>query len=214
MASIKEKPFLIALPRDPNRSEGLHVSVLIRDLALQAGYLDKKYADSDIDEDPELVYLGMLWERGILEQHPEITGHPGEFVEDGIAMSPDGVSDDPVYPFALHEIKLTKKSCPKTPNLILSVPKWWMYVTQMKCYLKALRSRRAYLHVGFVNNSYQFMRRRLDDDTKIDEKMMSYKIYNMRFTDEEIRENWQMILNHRRTMIRQGKLRKDGTPKE
>lgn len=201
MAKIKEIPFKLLLPRDPNRSPGLHVSTVIRDLALQAGYLDRKYEEKDIDEDPELVLLGMAWETEILKQHPEIMPHPGEFVVDGIAMSPDGVSESEHYPFDLHEIKLTKKSCPKTVNLIMSVPKWWMYITQIKCYLRALESRQAYLHVGFVNSGYQFMR---GDMTG---KMMDYKIYDIHFTAEEIRDNWTMIRNHVKTMKRQGKLK-------
>lgn len=205
MARIKEVPFKLILPRDSNRSTGLHVSDIIRDLALQAHYLDKKYADSDIDEDPELVLLGMAWEKEILLQHPEIHGHPGEFVVDGIAMSPDGVSESQHYPFDLHEIKLTKKSRPKTVNLIMTVPKWWMYITQMKCYLRALESRQAFLHVGFVNNSYAFLRGR--DNVDVNEAMMAYRIYDIKFTWEEIRDNWTMIKNHEKTMRRQGKIK-------
>lgn len=201
---IRELDFELTVPRDAKRSKGVHLSDVIRDIALRSGYLDKKYAGKDIDEDPEFIMLGMAWEHIVLEMHPNILPHPMEYCLDRIYMSPDGITTGSKYDLEIHEIKLTKKSRPGKASDLATVGKWWMYLTQIKGYLKAIESRQAYLHVGFVNDNYSFFRSRSNEEIV---KMMSYKIYDLEFKQHEIDENWRMMVNHRKLMIEEGKFR-------
>lgn len=189
----------------PTRSPGVHLSEVIRDLALRGGILDKKFANDDIEDHPERIALGLAWEEWVSKQHPEICFHPGEVMVDGISMSVDGVSvgSDELSIFgqegtALHEIKLTWKSARKP------IDEQWMWITQVKGYLHGLsfmqktKVRRAYLHPFYVNGNYS----RSPGDPLGGPK---YMIYGMEFSDLEIAENWSMLTSHRDRMFGSGK---------
>jgi hypothetical protein len=184
------------------RSPGLHVSEVIRDLAVRGGQLDKKYVDADLS--PEKIELGLAWEERVAKHHPEICFHPGEMQVDGISMSVDGISyiePDEVSIFtvdgvgALHEFKLTWKSSKK------DISGEWMWLTQIKSYLHGMSvtskpkvtMRSAFLHVYWVNGDYGWMRGGTGSGSR-------YEIFGMRFTDLEIFENWSMITGHARRL--------------
>jgi hypothetical protein len=114
-------------------------------------------------------------ERSLVERRAGIF-RPGEIVKDGIAMSPDGICIDD---WTLEEFKFTWKSSNGAPE----DPKFWGWIIQMKAYCHALEINRARLRAFFVNGDYKA-------------KTPEYKVWQFVFTDEELHENWQMIVQH------------------
>lgn len=196
MPRIKQLEFKLKLPRDGNRSKGLHVSDIIRDLAFRHGYLDIKWKDNDIESDPERAVEGLAFEKWLFTEHyNHILHQPGEVTLDGIAGSPDGLSFDPDI---LHECKFTWKSLPKrTSDLVDGNPKWWMYLTQIQAYLKMLNMRTCHLHIYFVNGNYKW-----DHPQGVG---TCYRVYEMKFSTWELDENWAMIRNHAKHLRRTSK---------
>lgn len=175
------------------RSTGLHLSDIIRDLSLKGGMLDKKYADGPMS--PEKIELGIAWEERLAKHHPEICFHPGEVVVDGIPMTIDGVSyaDGEVTTFgvdgdgAIHEFKLTWKSMRR------DITEEFMWLAQIKGYCRGFWLNNAFLHVYWVNGNYS----RTPGDPNAGPQ---YHIYGLEFTPLEIQENWHMILAHKARM--------------
>lgn len=217
---VIEEPFQLRLPRDGNRSVGIHLSEILRSLAFISKVLDIKY-DTPLDENnSEMMQLGLALEDYLaLYQHPEIAFHPGELMLDGIAMSPDGISivDSEDYActigveegtFILHEFKLTRKSSRDfKESLRMRAKKCLLWLWQIMAYRYALNKRVegdqvclvAKLHVWFVNGNYS-------RDDKDPEAMPRYKIYRLVFTAEELQENWTMITSHKEQMLESGQL--------
>jgi hypothetical protein len=198
---VWEVPFKIQLDRGTGRSPGLHVSEVIRDLALRGGILDRKWATDNIEDAPERVALGLAWEEWIHKQHPEICFHPGEIIVDDVAMSIDGASfnEDEASIFtsdsdgAVHEFKLTWKSSryPVTDD--------WMWMAQLKSYIHGMRvSSVAKINVGFMHVFY--VMGNYGKDRTDPESNPRYKIFGIEFTDLQIHENWSMIKAHAKRM--------------
>lgn len=172
------------------RSSGVHLSDIIRALMqrLEKDRTVKKYGPSfDIAEGvPARVEAGILWEP-ILEEslrRKYATIRPAEIVSpEGIAMSPDGLN--PVL-MAGEEYKLTWKSCRGGLVDEYGMPreKFLPWFVQMKGYAKWLEVDRFILRVFFVNGDYS---RGPDGGPQL-------KSYDLRFTEDEIDENWRLIL--------------------
>src|ERR1017187_652584 len=195
---IIEEFFQLRLPRDATRSEGLHLSEILRDLAFAMGVLDAKYNVPIEESSTEMMQLGLAMEDYLAKyQHPEIEFHPGELYLDGIAMSPDGISmvDSEDYATAigleigthiLHEFKLTRKSSRDFKDALrLRTKKVLMWLWQIQAYRHALNKicegddcYAAKLHVWFVNGNYS-------RDESDPEAGPSYKIYRLIFSQEE-----------------------------
>jgi hypothetical protein len=195
---VEEIQFEIVLPRDESRSEGLHLSDVIRDMAFNLNVLDRKYDTEDMDK--VLVLLGIAWENEITKQHPEILFHPGEFKRDGVVGTPDGIcvvdgdisltGCDPVS-CRVHEFKYTRKSSRNfLQHLIDNSGKVWMYLVQIKSYCKLLDSTEAWLHVLFANGDYS------------PNASPEYRIYRLSFTQAEIDANWKMVSGHYKYMLK------------
>jgi hypothetical protein len=97
-------------------------------------------------------------------------------VPPGIWCSPDGV--DPNI-WAVEEFKCTWYSAKKA----LDDPVYWPWLVQIKAYCKALDTRLAKLWVLHINGDYSPPR------------PWPPKIYGIEFTELEIEENWQMLVN-------------------
>ena len=112
----------------------------------------------------------------------------GEVIKDGIIMSPDGLGVDPdgdVSGVNLEEYKLTWKS-------IKSHPKDnWNYMTQIQCYLNGVGLNCCIMRIIYIMGDYKG-------------SGPVYKKFVFEFDDYELEENWQMILNHRDRMIKNG----------
>lgn len=213
----------------PPRSGGRHLSDIVRDWALRGRVLDMEYANKVIcgcgsvfneisivehncagrdtaekvgSWSPERLELGSAWESRLALHHPEIIFHPGELVVEDIPMTIDGATyadNETVSIFniggegALHEFKLTWKSSRR------GIEGEIMWMMQDKSYLHGLsvtsgeKWRVAFHHVYWVNGNYS--RNDLDP-----EGGPSYRIYGVRFSDLEIRENWDIIRAHRDRM--------------
>jgi hypothetical protein len=85
MRWIKEKSKLV-LPKSQGRSAGLHISEVIRDYAVEASVLDRKWVKETAieDQDTNMMQVGLAFEDYLgATQHPEIEFHPGElFLDD------------------------------------------------------------------------------------------------------------------------------------
>jgi hypothetical protein len=188
------------LPASPSeRAGGLHLSDIIREISLQVGVLDQKYRDSE----PDLfkMFLGLAFERAVLDMWgtEELDEHPGETQVGDIPMTPDAVgwidSKDPQPRFfveehrrlrrrsrkqvlipVVHEVKLTWKSSSR------GALEEFMWMAQLKGYCYALDTRFGVLHVGWVNGDYKF-----------DGTGGFYGVYQIEFTDLELKENWHMV---------------------
>jgi hypothetical protein len=202
-------PITLALPPALGRSPGIHVSSLIRAIALETGILDAKWAEDlslvDVREitDPTSILrisIGLAWEEWYLKQLPGVVKHPGEMRVEGIYMTHDGESLEVIvtfrgrrYALALHEVKATYKSIKTVaPRLITDDPQdpedletQWMWISQCQAYCQALDTLIAYLHVLFLCGDYTF---------PITPQLLCWRI---EFTPEEVESKWSLIRDYR-----------------
>jgi len=185
------------------RSVGVHVSNIIRCIAVETGILRQEVAEDlkliDIREftDPvqiTRILIGMAWDQFYI---PIILGglgvkdHPRELEVDGIYMSPDGESLDVIFTDhqarvvpVVHEVKTTYKSI----NTVVrggDLTSQWMWLAQIKAYCRALNTRLAVLHVLFLCGDYSY---------PISPKNLCWEI---EFTQEEIDSNWNLMTEYR-----------------
>jgi hypothetical protein len=203
---VKLESFDLKLPKDGKRSDGLHLSQVIRDYALLTKVLDAKY-DTDIEEEnPIMVHQGLAWENYLAAyQHPEIYFHPGELVKNGIAMSPDGFSISTVSAdWILNEFKYTLKSSRDfKQKLLMKSKSVKMYLWQIMSYRHAMNEMLkrqgmepngiCKLHMMFARGNYS---KNFDDPGNLP----TYQIFRIEFTQDELRDNWRLMLNHARSM--------------
>jgi hypothetical protein len=164
------------------RSEGLHLSEIYKRLMIRIE--PKKYGGPIDDSARRRMEVGILFEN-VLEQglrEKYATVRPGEIYLDGIAMSPDGVNPGLMVG---EEYKATFKSCRRgiVDEDGQPLDAFLMWFIQMKGYAKALDILDWYLRVLFVCGDY---------NRPIEPQFHSYRI---RFTQEEVDENWAMLLN-------------------
>lgn len=194
-------PVILRAPHpDTPRSKGIHVSKVIRSLAVQNGALKREWVDPEdvglveagvdafwdkLDSVSRLrMSIGLAWEQWYIPQLGDVTFHPGEMQVDGIYMTHDGESLDviitpegPRYELAVHEVKATYKSTKTVGNL----ESQWMWVTQTKSYCKGLGTRIAYVHVLFLCGDYS---------RPIQPQL---KCWRLEFDQEEIDTTWDVI---------------------
>lgn len=189
----------------PPRSPGLHVSSLIKSIALKSGLLKSLPAQNgrfksgqilDETDFPLVMAMGMAWEDWISLQYPEMVYHPGELELDGVAGSPDGITLFPALPQytglgegIIEEFKLTYKSARKD----ISDPANWMWLCQVKAYCKMLPSLCARIHVLYVNGDYSYDRPGMP---------CMYRIYCVQFTQQEVDSNWAMLMSEKESALR------------
>lgn len=181
------------------RSEGIHVSSVLRCIAAETGYLKPEYVESldlvDLSQAswwaslaPSVqlkISLGMAWDHYYLPSLGTVTPHPGELCLDGIYMTPDGESVDFIHTtqiinLAIHEVKFTYKSVKTVGNLVGQ----WLWLAQMKAYCKAAMTRFAYMHVCFACGDYKFP------------ITPQVKVWLVEFTQLEIDDNWDIITGY------------------
>lgn len=193
-------PTIIPAPKGPPRSEGVHVSRIIRAIAVENGVLDPKWVDDlslveagnqgwweSLDESTQLrMAMGLAWEEWYLAQLEHVAFHPGEMKVDGIYMTHDGESLDVIVSakselvLCLHEVKLTYKSLKTIGNLETQ----WMWVAQTKSYCKGLHTLVAYLHVLAVCGDYSYPMK------------PKKRIFKITYTQPEIDDNWELIVGY------------------
>jgi hypothetical protein len=198
---IREIEVQLSLPGSKvPRSEGIHVSSIIRCIATELGILKGNIAEdlslTDVREitDPVAILrisIGLAWEQYYI---PEILGpsldvidHPGEMEVDGIYMTHDGESLSVIitdttqfWGLMVHEIKATYKSVKTVGDMSTQ----WMWLTQCKAYCKGKGTRFAMMHVLFLCGDYKF---------PITPQL---KCWQIEFTQDEIDENWELMTDY------------------
>lgn len=169
----------LAFEAGPERTPGLHLSDILTDIARD---LDpRRYKDGPLDM--VKIESGFTFERvletAFLSRRVDIV-RPGEIEEDGILMSPDGI-DMSEPDWVLEEFKFTWMSDRDAPH----AQKFAKWLWQMKSYCRALRILRARLRALFANGDYRG-------------SGPTYKVWEFRFTPEELDENWRMVIGHAR----------------
>lgn len=195
----------IAPPLGLPRTVGIHVSPVIRAIAVQNKALKPEYVESldlidrsgqDWWKKIDLVgqtrmLMGLAWERTYIEtQLPTVVWQPGEMCVEGMYMTHDGESIETILSelneeqmvMALHEVKLTYKSW----NTIKDIRTQWMWLCQLKAYCKGIGARLAYLHVLCVCGDYSYPIQPIP------------RVFRLQFTDDEIDENWDIVTSYAR----------------
>lgn len=157
------------------RSEGLHVTDIIRDIEER---FTRRPTPAGGEWDLELAgELGFMFER---QMEAEIDAvRPGEVELDGISMSPDGIEEID-GDTRLVEYKVTWRSIKKDPT---ETPKWLM---QTKAYCHALGLDTAVFHILYLCGNWK-------------PPSPIYRQYIIWYTQQELQENWDMLVNHARS---------------
>ncbi len=180
-------------PSKTPRSPGQHVSGIIRPLAAEVGFLDKKWCEDlslvDTREitDPTTILrirIGLAWEQHLIPTLEGVVDHPGELKLEGVYMSPDGESVDRVFSgsrgieLIIHEVKATYKSSRR------DVREQWMWLTQIKAYCKAAGTRFARLYILYICGDYK---------APISPQ---HHIYEIEFSQEELETSWATLVDY------------------
>lgn len=192
----------------PARSTGnIHVSDVIRRIAIALGYLKTGQDDADEFESHEeweaslpreamlAMAAGLAWEEYLARVYEgQVEFHPGEVEKDGISGSPDGLCwAENEVPGSLRlvvaEFKYSEKSSNNEPIGPdgKPTPKWWMWLTQVMCYCHMLDTTRADFYVYHVRGDYR-------------ERRKQFLKYEFEFTKAELEGNWKMIMREARAM--------------
>jgi len=165
------------------RSEGLHVSKIIHDLADELGFGNKPSKSSrSIDESMlnKMGEIGFMWEDVLSRVFGDRLGdRPGEIEDDGIIMSPDGINVDDGGDLILEEYKFTWRSDRRLPM------ENWVWMAQTKAYCRAIGATAVVFRVLYCCGDYT-------------PPFPKYYEYKITFTYRDLEENWSMILNHAR----------------
>lgn len=162
------------------RSEGLHLTPIIRDIAVELGIF--KSREGDDGPPPALAEMGFMFEDLLAKVFGDrlMAARIGEVELDGITGSPDGMNFHMVdMETVVEEYKCTWKSMNRP------IEDEWYWITQTKAYCKMTGCRRAILRVMYVNGDYK-------------PPTPAYRAYDLKFTERELEENWRMIVNHAR----------------
>lgn len=157
------------------RSKGLHLSDIIRGTAIRMGYINPENGN-DL-----CAHLGIAFENYVIHMirasrpDSEFMFHPGEFVMDGIAMSPDIIEIPPDGEIISHEIKMTWTK----PGQ--AIEKHWYWLAQLMSYCRAEKTLKGVMHschaAGFYHPPFPV-----------------YEAQLIEFTKQDLEENWQMVL--------------------
>lgn len=218
---ITPLPVTLAYPESKTpRSPGLHLSNIIRGIAIKTGILDKLEAESlslvevsgedwwaTLDEPTKLrIAIGLAWEQWYIPTLEGVVDHPEELKVDGIYMSRDGESLDiiyhetrPAYWEALYtptliEVKATFKSV----KTVKDIKKQWMWMAQMMGYCHVMETHIAILHVLCVVGDYKIKR----ISSPFGKEMGVYDIepkllvWQFEFTEYELERNWRLQVDY------------------
>lgn len=168
------------------RSEGLHLTEVIRDLMKVSGLDSGGRPNWNFNS---TVGAGFIWEEVLFSYWEEVFSkalakllarkyswhQTGEITLDGIIGSPDGL--DIHDTLTLQEAKFTWKSAKNSP-----VDNWY-FMTQAKGYCKMLGINKAMLHIFYCMGDYKG-------------SGPIYQPWLFTFQPHELEENWQMLKNH------------------
>lgn len=207
--TTEQIPITIGYPSGPPRSPGVHVSRVLKAIAVETKVLKEEWITDDLglvevgdqeawweslDPASQLrMSIGLAWEEWFLPQLEGVVKHPGEMCVDGIYMTHDGESLDILvsecdtavggtdrYTIALHEVKATYKSTKTVGDLRTQ----WLWLSQTKAYCKGLGTTVAYLYVLFLCGDYKYPLR------------PQLRCWKITYTQAEIDDNWDLITGY------------------
>lgn len=198
---------IVIPPSKQARSAGVHISGVIRCIAMEVGILEQeRLEDLMLVEvqpgmrfsDPVVairVSMGIAWEEWYIPNvlGPEgVIDHPGEFMADGIYMSPDGeelseiiVGGKATFQPRIHEVKCTYKSTNTVGETEDELRAQFLWMAQLKSYCHAAKTTLADLHVLFVCGNYKFP------------IQPQIKRFSIEFDQDEIDMNWELMTDYR-----------------
>jgi hypothetical protein len=176
----------------------IHLSDVIRFIEVQnnTDFKDDGTWDSAMTQE-----AGFIWERALeLAYADRMAVRPGEFICDGITCSPDGIGTDVdifdpetgeqlihgTGQVCLEEYKFTWKSTVKKEGNLLkeqSPTNNWKYMTQVMSYCHVIGTPICVMRIFHVNGDYRGRR-------------PIPRLCRIVFTQEELDNNWNMILTH------------------
>jgi hypothetical protein len=168
----------------PARSSGVHISGIIRQIAVKHGILES--VDQSADNIPTRMRwnVGFAWEYYCASHIPNLIHQPGQVTLDGIAMSPDGITPTDTA-LDLHEFKATWTSSAKP------IQERYMWLWQCMGYLAGLSAHyncqctRAFIHPLYLNGDYRANRHPI------------YEPVLLEFEWAEIMKNWELMLAYK-----------------
>ena len=157
-----------------SRSKGLHLSDVIH--GMDKALLSTREREVT-DKDRMQFEKGYLWEVALSRAFGEKAAvRIGEVELDGITGSPDGIDTDG-NELIVEEYKCTDVSPNKTPADM------WRWMVQTKGYCKMLGTTKCVFRVLHLRQGERV-----------------YKPWEIEFTQAELDENWESILNYAKTM--------------
>jgi hypothetical protein len=204
-------PSHLDLRHGPARTSGIHLSSIIRHMALKTGILAKEYgegpdlteliatvAPEDVGKDGRLMkcVVGYMWEawlkRVLAKGNPRFIADPGEATRDDITGTPDALETVADWHASLlgsavivHEIKATWKTSARP------IEEQIMWLQQVMGYCWMLEGelgepcRLAIFHPLYLVGDYRANR------------MPIYLPMLCEFEQKELEMNWQMIMDHK-----------------
>lgn len=180
---VKFDPILIQGPAYDHgevRSSGLHLSTIYQDI--ENTFITRNEMDPE-----ELAFFragGFLWERSLSQAFASSVTNgdwvrPGEWHLDGIIGSPD-LLDLPRW--RVIETKCTWKSSRRLDALEKN---FWVWLVQIKGYCRMVGTQEALLLAFHINGDYRG-------------SGPLVRAIELKFTQNEIEQNWRMITNHAR----------------
>lgn len=165
------------------RSEGMHISDIIRYLCISLGHFD----DDGGGKEPPITrwQLGSAFERAICnrfsEHFPDRYVVAGEAEKDGLFGTLDLLDTED---WAVEEIKLTWMSSRHETHS----KKFWKYWVQLKAYCWMWETCLGRLSVCHVNGDYRF--------GEVSGNPI-YRRWEAEFSRKELKDNWEMLLKNR-----------------
>lgn len=195
-------PYPVNHPRSP----GVHLSGVLRYIAIQSGILvgvdpttgkwtgDQTRTSAgiqDVDDEimPLRMAMGMAWEEWVVGLYPDMLWQPGEFHRDKVYGTPDGLIVNQSGQVDVEEVKLTWKS-EHTYGKGTDFLRNWMWTRQVMGYMAMLQaegyevSRLGRFHIGWANGDYR-------------PPSPKYIRYLVEFEQKEIDRTWEMVLKNR-----------------
>lgn len=166
---------------DPVRSKGLHLTDIIHSIMVDSGMSvttsGNGWAPDQLNMAAE---VGFMWEEilsNVLKDR--LPCRIGEIQLDGISMSPDGLEMGEDGEMVLSEYKAKWASSKHSPADNFK----WM--SQIMGYCKGLGITKVRMYILYLNGDWK-------------PPQPQFKSYQIEFTQLEVDENWEMILNHAR----------------
>lgn len=170
------------------RSEGIHLSGVLRYIALEGGLMRRAAEQIEEDELPTRMALGIAWEEFGASLIPAMYWQPGEVYDSGVYMNCDGITAGPDWEIVIEEFKLTWRKA-RVAAEVLSDEWYWMQ--QGRGYCLGYSATEVRYHVLYVNGDYRG-------------SGPLYRTYRIRFDESELQSTRRMLLANRERAIGKG----------